>query len=303
MIIITSGNKNLDIDAYASGIAYEKLLNAMGKPAKFVSTANFNTSISNLILSLNFKVQTNYSKKEEDFFIIQDTSSPVTFDKIVDNNKIIEIIDHHKGSEELWKDCNFNCQIEYVGAVATLIYEKFVEHNKTNILTQAECKLLIAAILDNTLNLKSLATTDRDIKAYKDLQKLGNLTQEFDKEYFISCQETINEDVISAVKGDIRTDFVKYLLPQNFGQLLVYDINPILQNLKDISSIFKHDEGWLINIINISDGKSYIYTTNKNSQKDLERLLAKKFINNFIILDKFKLRKEIIALDIEKNKN
>lgn len=303
MIIITSGNKNLDIDAYASGIAYETLLNSLGKQAKFISTANFNTSISNLILSLNFKVQTNYTKNEEDFFIIQDTSSPVTFDKIVDKSKIMKIIDHHKGSEDLWKDCNFNCQIEYVGAVATLIYEKFVEYKKTNILTQNLCKLLIAAILDNTLNLKSSATTDRDIKAYNELQKLGNLTQEFDRDYFISCQETINEDVISAVKGDIRTDFENYLLPENFGQLLVYDINPVLKNLNDINLLFKENEEWLINIINISDGKSYIYTTNKSSQIKIEKLLNKKFDNNFIVLDKFKLRKEIIALDISKNKN
>lgn len=302
MIIITSGNKNLDIDAYASGIAYEKLLNEIGKPAKFISTANFNTSISSLILSLNFNVQTNYIASEEDTFIVQDVSGPETFDKIVDKNKIIEIIDHHKGYEDIWKNCNFNCQIEYVGAVATLIFEKFVEYNKTDILTQDLCKLLISAILDNTLNLKSSATTDRDIEAYNQLQKIGNLTQEFDKEYFISCQEEINKDVISAVKGDIRTDFVKNLLPEHFGQLLVYDINPILDKLKEIDFIF-NDKEWLINIINISDGKSYIYTSNKSSQINLEKLLNKKFKNNFIILNKFKLRKEIIALDIENMNN
>ena len=45
MIEITGGNKYMDIDAYASCIAYAKLLNSLNIKAKAVTTAKNNNQL------------------------------------------------------------------------------------------------------------------------------------------------------------------------------------------------------------------------------------------------------------------
>ena len=49
MIVVTAGNKYLDIDAYASCVAYVKLLNQWGLDAVFASSAIPNSSVSSII--------------------------------------------------------------------------------------------------------------------------------------------------------------------------------------------------------------------------------------------------------------
>lgn len=52
MKIVTSGNKYLDIDAYASIIAYAYLLRLKRIPAKAVSTSKLNESITQTLINL-----------------------------------------------------------------------------------------------------------------------------------------------------------------------------------------------------------------------------------------------------------
>lgn len=297
MIIITAGNKYIDIDAYASGIAYTKLLNAFGQKAIFSSTATINGSVCKLITNLGFELTRNYTPQKEDNFILVDISNPDFFDKIVDKNRIIEIIDHHTGFEKYWTEKNIKTNIEFIGSVATIIYEKFIEYGKIDLLTPELCKLLVAAILDNTLNLKSDITSQRDFNAYNQLHKIGNLSKNFDKQYFEDCQTEINNDIIDAIDKDIKIEYVSDKLPKVFGQLTLYDVDKILDNQKEIINHFnkKYDE-WLLNLICIKDARSYILTNDEVSQTKLSKLFNNKFKNNILILEKFKLRKEIMKM-------
>ena len=297
MIIITAGNKYIDIDAYASGIAYTKLLNAFGQKAIFASTATINGSVCKLITNLGFELTRNYTPQKEDNFILVDISNPDFFDKIVDKNRIIEIIDHHTGFEKYWTEKNIKTNIEFIGSVATIIYEKFIEYGKIDLLTPELCKLLVAAILDNTLNLKSDITSQRDFNAYNQLHKIGNLSKNFDKQYFEDCQTEINNDIIDAIDKDIKIEYVSDKLPKVFGQLTLYDVDKILDNQKEIINDFnkKYDE-WLLNLICIKDARSYILTNDEVSQTKLSKLFNNKFKNNILILEKFKLRKEIMKM-------
>ena len=103
MKIVTSGNKYIDIDAYASCISYSNLLNQKGIQSKAVSTAKLNESITKKLLNLNTKLD-KYMPAEDDEFVIIDVSNKNYFDNIVKENKIIEVIDHHTGYEEYWKE-------------------------------------------------------------------------------------------------------------------------------------------------------------------------------------------------------
>ena len=165
MIVVTSGKKYIDIDAYASCIAYAKLLNLKGIKAKAISTAKLNESITPSLLDLSNKLD-EYKLSEDDEYIIIDVSNKDFFDTFVKEEKIIEIIDHHLGYEEYWKNkLKEKAQIEFIGAVATIIVELYEKENLLDKISKDLATLLKAAILDNTLNLKAKITTRKRYKS------------------------------------------------------------------------------------------------------------------------------------------
>lgn len=307
MIIVTSGKRYIDIDAYSGIIAYTHLLKSLGKDVTSISTAKFNESISPVIKDINLSLDiidknTTINNAE---FIILDVSSPEMFDKIVkDNNKIIEIIDHHTGYESYWKSySNINLEIEFIGSVCTIIFEKYQKHNKLNLLTPDICKLLLAGILDNTLNLKANITTNRDIEACNSLYKIGNIDKSWANTYFLSCQELIEKDLESSIKNDVKIKCKDKYLPDVFGQLLVLNKDSILEKENEIIKIMNsYNEPWIFNLVCLNDGKSYIISNDDTTKKQMETLFNKKFENNILTLDKFLLRKEIMkkAYDFKK---
>lgn len=299
MIFVTSGKRYIDIDAYSAIIAYTHLLKSLGKDVIGISTAKFNESICPVIKDINLSLDTidkNTTINNAEFIIL-DVSSPEMFDKIVkDNNKIIEIIDHHTGYESYWKSySNINLEIEFIGSVCTLIFEKYQKYNKLDLLTPDICKLLLAGILDNTLNLKANITTQRDIEACNSLYKIGNIDKSWANTYFLSCQELIEKDFESSIKNDVKIKCKDKYLPDVFGQLLILNKDSILEKEDEIIKIMNsYNEPWVFNLVCLDDGKSYIISNDDTTKKQMETLFSKKFKNNILILDNFLLRKEIM---------
>lgn len=295
MIIITSGKKYIDIDAYAGIIAYRHFLINLGKDVSGISTAEFNESISPIIKNIKLELD-KFNRLGNSEYIVIDVSNPKMFDEIVDEENIIEIIDHHTGFEQFWKENkNVSTQIEFIGSICTIIYEKYKSYNKLEILNPDICKLLIAGILDNTLNLKASITTERDICAYNNLLEIGNIDDSWADEYFLSCQELIEKDLPSAIKNDLKIEYVNESLPEVFGQLLVLNKDSILERKDEIIEIMnRYSDEWIFNLICLSDGKSYIISKNELAKKRIENLFELNFNKEILILNKFMLRKEIM---------
>lgn len=299
MIIITSGKRYIDIDAYSGIIAYTHLLKSLGKDVLGISTAKFNESICPVIKDINISldiIDENIDINNSEFIIL-DVSNPDMFDEIIeDNNKIIEILDHHPGFEGYWKsNTNINLDIEFIGSVCTLIFEKYKKYNKLNLLTPDICKLLLAGILDNTLNLKANITTQRDIEACDNLYKIAKIDKSWANTYFSSCQELIEKDLESSIKNDVKIKCKDKYLPDVFGQLLVLNKDSILEKENEIIKIMNsYNEPWIFNLVCLNDGKSYIISNDDTTKKQIETLFYKKFENNILTLDKFLLRKEIM---------
>lgn len=299
MIFVTSGKRYIDIDAYSAIIAYTHLLKSLGKDVTSISTAKFNESICPVIKDINLSLDTidkNTTINNAEFIIL-DVSSPEMFDKVVkDNNKIIEIIDHHTGYESYWKSySNINLEIEFIGSVCTLIFEKYQKYNKLDLLTPDICKLLLAGILDNTLNLKANITTNRDIEACNNLYKIGKIDKSWADTYFLSCQKLIEKDLETSIKNDVKIKCKDKYLPDVFGQLLVLNKDSILEKEDTLIKIMNsYNESWVFNLVCLDDGKSYIISNDDTTKKQMETLFSKKFKNNILILDNFLLRKEIM---------
>lgn len=295
MKIVTSGCKYIDIDAYASMIAYRELLRALGEDAIAVSTAKLNQSVPKMIQELDYSLDEMPENFDEAEFIILDVSNPEFFDTFVKPGRIIEVVDHHVGFEDYWKERLGNrAEIEQIGSVCTIIFEKIVVAKKLDILTPDLCKLMVAGILDNTLNFGADVTDERDSQAWSALVKQGGLSENFGDKYFEACYAKIKENPIGAIRDDTKIEEVSSMLPEVFGQMIVPKVEDF-----DISALrlaFAEYPEWIMNVIALKDRKSYIYFSGDGVKEKLEKLFEKKAEGGSIILEKFKLRKEIMKL-------
>ncbi len=292
-IIITSGRKYIDIDAYASMMAYRELSKIIDNNNVIASTtATLNQSVPPLILDLKYSLDEPIDNGN-DKYILLDVSNPDFFDEQVRPGKIIEIIDHHAGFEQYWaKYPNIKTQIEFIGSVCTLVYEKIIQSRHAEILDTDLCKLLVAGILDNTLNLKASITTDRDRSAYNELLRLGKVPEDFYKEYFFACETEITKDFEKAIKDDLKIEKAG-ILPEVIGQMIVLNLDNFDQ--EKMNEIFAAYPEWMMNVMLLEEGKSYIYFGGDGVGQRLEQLFDKKCrSDNLLVLDKFLLRKQIM---------
>lgn len=296
MIEITGGTKYMDIDAYASCIAYAKLLNSIGVEAKAVTTALANNkSITPTLKNLNYKLEKAETKKDKS--IILDICDPSKIDKKILKSHIIEVIDHHpsKTFENYWYLRGISLQIEEIGSICTIIFEKIIAENKVNILDTGLCMLLAAGIIDNTLNLKANITKKRDINAYNKLVGLGNLNEDFAQIYLEECQNTIEGNLRERIKEDLKTNIRIIGLPSHIWQLFIIDINKFLKRKIEIKNIMnEYKKRWIINIISLQEEKSYIISNDQSSLISIKNTIGGYLDDDILILPKFLLRKEII---------
>lgn len=295
MYIVTSGSKYIDIDAYASIIAYANLLNLKGIPAKAVSTSTLNESITSSLLNLDIGLDS-YIKSDSDCFIIVDVSNKDFFDKIVDDRRIVEIIDHHFGFEEYWNSIlKEKSRIEFIGAVATIIVEDYEKNCLLDLMSKDIAILLMSAILDNTLNLKAKITTERDINAYiKLLQLVGNVDK-YAENYFLECQKIIEENIEKSIENDTKVEKICEILPYAFSQLTLWNKDFIIENKEKVyKTLDAISPEWMLNLISLEEGKSYIIANNEIVKRKIERMFNKSFNKDIMELDSVWLRKEII---------
>lgn len=286
-----------EIDAYASVIAYADLLNQRQKPAKTYLLHAPNYSVPNS-LRLPERENSVFDFKPGDQAIILDISIPEVIHQIVTDDQILELIDHHPGFESYWQEAiGERAIIEPIGAVATSIYEWWGECWDYHKMTSAVAKLLLAAILDNTLNFNATITTDRDRAAATSLAEIASTTvADFAEWYFSAVSDTVLGDLSGALLGDTK----KMALPTGgteftFGQLTVWSTEQILPRVEEIHRIMsEHSKSWLLSVLDISAGHNYILTNSEQLTDYFGQLLRLKPTGDAYISDHLLLRKEIL---------
>lgn len=299
MKVITSGSRYIDIDAYAGIIAYSYLLKLKGIPNKAITTAKLNESITKKLLELNVKLD-EYKPMEDDEFIVIDVSDKNFFDNIVKKSKVIEVIDHHTGFEDYWKKRLVNnSKIEFIGAVVTIIFELYEKENLQDKIPKDIAILMMSAILDNTLNLKAKVTSHRDIIAYKKLEKISEVSRNYASEYFLDCQRIIENDLKTAIENDTKIGIVSKKLPKVISQLTIWDKNKILENKELIfETLNKFGSEWILNLICLKEGKSYIIASKMLLLPDVQKLLKGTINEYYLECEDVWLRKEIIDIEM-----
>lgn len=298
-IIVTAGNSYLDMDAYACSVAYARLLQLLGHNAFAVSSGTPNYSVPHFLYSKSLLTPTDIPPEMEYSYVIVDVSDPSHLDSLVNQERISEIFDHHHGFQDYWTaKLADKAHIEWIGAASTLIYEAWIQAGYVDSMTPDIARLLLAGILDNTLNLQSQNTTLRDRDAAKTLSRIGMTDADWAMQYFSSCQQQISQHLESALKMDYKYMEPGQPIPRVFAQLTVWNTDQLLKDCREnIEHILSQlDACWFLNLISIENRCSIFLVSDRVNVDELQQLLGVGFQDNIAVSDRLWLRKEIIKL-------
>lgn len=297
-ILITAGSTYLDIDAYACCVAMAELLQLKGENAVAYSHAPYNYSVCESLMErgqIANSFPSEYSA-ENARYIIVDVSDPEYIKDSVPLDKVVAVYDHHVGFEEYWeKRIGANAHIEFIGAAATLIYREWKKSGLQHKMKRSTALLLIAAILDNTLDLTSANTTQEDIDALNELCEKEKVSEEWRDLYFSDVQKNVEADLKNALFNDTKLIRNNRVLPLRVSQLCVWDAESILSKLPDIRDFFEElQDSWMINIIDIKHRCSYFVCDDVGYQAEIQNIFDISFNAGIAKTQQAYLRKEII---------
>lgn len=297
-ILATAGPTYLDIDAYACMVAMAELLRLQGENAFAYSTAPCNYSVCKTLMEEGqiLREMPSDFDGETAKYIIVDVSDPEFLKGSLPLTQVIGIYDHHIGYEEYWTSrIGCNSHIEFIGAAATLIYREWKKAGMLDKMTSSTAKLLIAAILDNTLNLTSSVTTQEDIDTFHELCARENIGKDWCAAYFSEVQTSIEADLKNALFGDVKSIRDNSILPSYMGQVAVWDVDSILGKVEEICEWFNSCyDSWMLNIIDIQHNCNYFVCNNVEHQRKIGQVFDVRFEAGIAKTPVSYLRKEII---------
>ena len=298
LYVITAGSTYLDIDAYACCVAMAELLTLQGKQAIAYSNAPCNYSVCQSLAADNQIAHClpNDCQSEGIRYIIVDVSDPGFLKDSIPLEQVVAVYDHHVGFEQYWQDrIGEKAKIEFVGAAATLIVREWIKVGLLDKMSRSAALLLLAAILDNTLNLTSANTTQEDIAVFDTLCKKECVGEEWVAAYFSEVQSGVEADLKNALFNDIKTIAETDVLPPKIGQLCVWNAERVLKRLAEIRQWFSDfSDSWLLNIIDISRRCSYFVCDDPIYQAKIQESFPIAFKLGIGRLPTSYLRKEII---------
>lgn len=298
--IVVGGSAYADIDVLACIAAYTQLLNLKGYHAQGIITGPWNQTISHSVRQWPTKIANQFLSFEESCnFVLVDISDPKFVEQFVEFENITEVYDHHYGHEAFWKErLPTSTFIEYVGACATLIWERFKREELQDSISTINANLLYTAIFSNTLNFKSHVTTDRDKLASEELLKYIDLPNDWKSIYYAEVAEEFNKNLSEHICKDTKLVNLNGT-SINFGQLEVWNATSIIEKF-DCNFQPKPDDEWLVNIASIEEGCSYFYTNSDRLRNTIMQITAAKEVNQFLqVSHRLWLRKEILRKFLE----
>lgn len=296
--IITAGSAYLDIDAYACMVAMSELYRLQGREAVAYSRAACNYSV---VPSLVQEGQVLRELPSEEWerkagYVIVDVSDPEFLKQSVPLERVTAVYDHHVGFEAYWQArIGSNARIEFIGAAATLIYREWKNAGLEHRMPRDCARLLIAAILDNTLDLTSANTTGEDRDAFRELCVLAGVGEAWRGEYFSEVQRTVEADLKNALLGDLKSVRDNPVLPPLVAQLCVWDAKSVLDRLPEMRQWFRElPEPWLINLIDLKHRCNYFLCEDEDHQQRIAAAFDAAFRDGAARTDRTYLRKELI---------
>lgn len=291
--------KNADLDCTASAYAYAEYLTKTGIAASYYISGPVQREVNIVCELFNILLSNKVKKIDNEDIIVVDTNTLSSVDYVKPQN-IIEIIDHHPDSGDIKYCERAVLKLHEVGAVCTIIAEKFKENNID--ISREAAILLYYGIISNTVNLKSKVTTKKDIDM---LKWLKNQCNEIDEKLIIKIFEEKSKFDIKDLRRvlEIEEKFVLNTDDMIIGQLEITNAVETLSKYKEnINEVIKdvyeqyNVKYIFVNIVDILNGYHLIYALDEPSILYFEEKFNVKFIDGVYKEDAIVLRKQIKKL-------
>lgn len=294
--IVTSYSEP-DLDGVSSSYAYSEYLNKIGIKSNYFIDGVPKKEVAIVCDLFNIILDGEKQIHENQDVIIVDTNGPEEF-SFVNPKNVIEIIDHHTKNKNIDKCINANIHIEMIGAVATLIAEKFKNNNVP--ISRNSAILLYYGIISNSINLKGNSTVHKDIEISNWLkEQCDEITEEKIEEIFILKSKIEDKNLRTEMEAEISFDCGEGLMTiaqleianvEEFLNINEEKIIKILKRIKEEKSI----KYILINCVDILNGYNLILTIDDETERVLNKILGYKFENRRYKNNKIMQRKHLI---------
>lgn len=187
--MIVLGHQNPDCDSLCSAIALASLFNKLGKEATPALQGEPNPEAQFLLEQSGLpQPEIRTSVAGEEIFIV-DYSDWNQGTADMKQAKIRGIIDHHKLGDITTSE-PLECWIWPVGCSATIVYNMYKFHNQ--IPDAPVAKMMMGAIISDTVNFKGPTTTDIDKVAAQELAAIAGIS---DLDAFADAQFAAKSDI------------------------------------------------------------------------------------------------------------
>ena len=187
--MIVLGHQNPDCDSLCSAISLAALFRKLGKDATPALQGEPNPEALFLLEQANYPTpEIRTSVAGEEIFIV-DYSDWNQGTKDMKEATILGIVDHHKLGD-ITTSTPLECWIWPVGCSATIVYNMYKFHGQTPDADVA--KLMMGAIISDTVNFQGPTTTDIDKVAAKELAEIAGVA---DIQVFVDAQFAAKSDI------------------------------------------------------------------------------------------------------------
>ena len=170
--MLVLGHQNPDCDSLCSAIGLAALFNKIGRPATPILQGEPNPEAQFLLAQAGYatpEIRTSVAG-EEIFLVDYSDWGQGTAD--MKKAKVRGIVDHHKLGDITTSEA-LECWIWPVGCTATIVYNMYKFHNQTPDADVA--KLMMGAIISDTVNFQGPTTADLDKVAAKELSEIAGV--------------------------------------------------------------------------------------------------------------------------------
>ncbi|MCP4322709.1 MAG: manganese-dependent inorganic pyrophosphatase [Psychromonas sp.] len=195
--MLVLGHQNPDCDSLCSAIALAALFNKIGRPATPVLQGEPNPEAMFLLEQAGFATpEIRTSVADEEIFLV-DFSDWGQGTADMKKAKVRGIVDHHKLGDITTSE-PLECWIWPVGCSATIVYNMYKFNNQTPDADVA--KLMMGAIISDTVNFQGPTTTDIDKVAAKELAEIAGVA---DLAVFAETQFEAKSDIASVPAAEL----------------------------------------------------------------------------------------------------
>lgn len=303
--VLIFGHKNPDTDSICSAMIKERLNVKNGKTnTKACRLGNINKETQYILDYLKLEEPELITKVEEGQKVIMvDHNEFNQSVEGIENAEILGVVDHHRISNFETSAPLYYTARPY-GCTCTILYKDFKQKGLE--ISKEEAILMASAIMSDTLLLKSPTTTDHDIEALNELEKISGIDiKEYGLEMLkagtdlddFTAEQLINLDAKSLDKSGCKF---------TIAQVNTVSIPDVLKRQEELENAMKEKieenglELFVLAITDILDSNSEIIALG-NKAEVVEKAFDKKLENNRVFLEGVVSRKKQLLPNIDKN--